>query len=138
MADMDHNVDLSIPMQPDMEIIATTVAESIGTFMGLDVDKVDEVKIAVVEACINAFEHSKSEERRVDVSFSIDDAGLMISINDGGTGFNMDEAKAQIAEKRSEGVGNRGWGLTLIYELMDEVSIVSTPNGTLVQMLKRR
>jgi serine/threonine-protein kinase RsbW len=138
MADMDHNVDLSIPMQPDMEIIATTVAESIGTFMGLDANKVDEVKIAVVEACINAFEHSKSEERRVDVSFSIDDAGLMISINDGGTGFDMDEAKAQIAEKRSEGVGNRGWGLTLIYELMDEVSIVSTPNGTLVQMLKRR
>ena len=138
MADIGQNVDLSIPMQPDMEIIATTVAESIGTFMGLDENKVDEVKIAVVEACINAFEHSKSEERRVDVSFSIDESGLMISINDGGKGFDMDKAKAQIAEKRNEGVGNRGWGLTLIYELMDEVSIVSTPDGTLVQMLKYR
>ena len=136
MADKDSNVDLSIPMQPDMEIIATTVAESMGVFMGLEENKVDEVKIAIVEACINAFEHSKSEERRIDVSFSIDDSALTININDGGSGFDMDEAMAKIAEKRNEGIGDRGWGLTLIYELMDEVSIASTPNGTLVKMLK--
>lgn len=138
MADQDSNVDLSIPMQPDMEIIATTVAESMGVFMGLEENKVDEVKIAIVEACINAFEHSKSEERRIDVSFSIDDSALTININDGGSGFDMDEAMAKIAEKRNEGIGDRGWGLTLIYELMDEVSIASTPNGTLVKMLKYR
>ena len=138
MANADNNVSLSIPMIPDMEVIATAVAESIGSFMGLAENKVDEVKIAIVEACINAFEHSKSEERRIDVSFSIDDAGLMISINDGGSGFDMDEAMAKIAEKRSEGIGNRGWGLTLIHELMDEVSIATTSSGTLVKMLKYR
>ena len=138
MTDADNNVDLSIPMQPDMEVIATSVAESMGVFMGLEENKVDEVKIAIVEACINAFEHSKSEERRIDVSFSIDDSALTININDGGSGFDMDEAMAKIAEKRSEGIGDRGWGLTLIYELMDEVSIASTPKGTLVKMLKYR
>ena len=138
MADIDTNVDLSIPMQPDMEVIATSVAESIGTFIGLDHNKVDEVKIAVVEACINAFEHSKSADQRISVSFSMDEKGLMISINDGGDGFDMDDAMAKIAEKRSEGIGDRGWGLTLIHELMDEVSIASTDNGTLVKMLKYR
>ena len=138
MSDVDNNVDLSIPMQPDMEVIATSVAESMGVFMGLEENKVDEVKIAIVEACINAFEHSKSEERRIDVSFSIDDSALTININDGGSGFDMDEAMSKIAEKRSEGIGDRGWGLTLIYELMDEVSIASTPKGTLVKMLKYR
>ena len=138
MADIDTNVDLSIPMQPDMEVIATSVAESIGTFIGLDHNKVDEIKIAVVEACINAFEHSKSADQRISVSFSMDEKGLMISINDGGEGFDMDDAMAKIAEKRSEGIGDRGWGLTLIHELMDEVSIASTDNGTLVKMLKYR
>jgi|TARA_B100000029_G_scaffold496584_1_gene563106 serine/threonine-protein kinase RsbW len=138
MADIDTNVDLSIPMQPDMEVIATSVAESIGTFIGLDHNKVDEIKIAVVEACINAFEHSKSADQRISVSFSMDEKGLMISINDGGDGFDMDDAMAKIAEKRSEGIGDRGWGLTLIHELMDEVSIASTDNGTLVKMLKYR
>ena len=138
MADIDTNVDLSIPMQPDMEVIATSVAESIGTFIGIDHNKVDEIKIAVVEACINAFEHSKSADQRISVSFSMDEKGLMISINDGGEGFDMDDAMAKIAEKRSEGIGDRGWGLTLIHELMDEVSIASTDNGTLVKMLKYR
>ena len=138
MADIDTNVDLSIPMQPDMEVIATSVAESIGTFIGLDHNKVDEIKIAVVEACINAVEHSKSADQRISVSFSMDEKGLMISINDGGDGFDMDDAMAKIAEKRSEGIGDRGWGLTLIHELMDEVSIASTDNGTLVKMLKYR
>ena len=138
MADIDTNVDLSIPMQPDMEVIATSVAESIGTFIGLDHNKVDEIKIAVVEACINAFEHSKSADQRISVSFSMDEKGLMISINDGGDGFDMDDPMAKIAEKRSEGIGDRGWGLTLIHELMDEVSIASTDNGTLVKMLKYR
>ena len=138
MADIDTNVDLSIPMQPDMEVIATSVAESIGTFIGIDHNKVDEIKIAVVEACINAFEHSKSADQRISVSFSMDEKGLMISINDGGDGFDMDDAMAKIAEKRSEGIGDRGWGLTLIHELMDEVSIASTDNGTLVKMLKYR
>ena len=138
MADIDTNVDLSIPMQPDMEVIATSVAESIGTFIGLDHNKVDEIKIAVVEACINAFEHSKSADRRISVSFSMDEKGLMKSINDGGDGFDMDDAMPKIAEKRSEGIGDRGWGLTLIHELMDEVSIDSTDNGTQEKMLKYR
>ena len=77
-------------------------------------------------------------DRRISVSFSMDEKGLMISINDGGAGFDMDDAMTKIAEKRSEGIGDRGWGLTLIHELMDEVSIASTDNGTLVKMLKYR
>ena len=134
----DQDVDLSIPMVPDMELAATAVADSFGTFMGLDSDKVEEVKIALVEACINSFEHSESKERRIDVNFSIDDVGLVVSINDGGSGFDLEEAKAKIAEKRNEGIGDRGWGLTLIHELMDEVKIVTTDKGTLVRMVKYR
>ncbi len=134
----DQDVDLSITMGPDKELAATAVAEFFGTFMGLDSEKVEEVKIALVEACINSFEHSESKERRIDVNFSIDDVGLVVSINDGGSGFDLEEAKAKIAEKRNEGIGDRGWGLTLIHELMDEVKIVTTDKGTLVRMVKYR
>ena len=45
----DSNVDLSIPMLPDMELTAITVAESLGVFIGLDTNKIDEVKMAVRE-----------------------------------------------------------------------------------------
>ena len=134
---VEKNVDLSIPMLPDMEITATAVAESLGVFIGLDQDKIEEVKIALIEACINAFEHSKSPERRIDLNFQITDRGLRVLISDGGEGFNLDEAQARIAEKREKGLP-RGWGLTLMNELMDEMDIDTSDNGTLITMVKYR
>ena len=136
MAD-DPNVDLTIPMLPDMELTATTVAESLGVFMGLNVDKIQEVKIALIEGCINAFEHSNSEDRRIDISFQINERGLTVGINDGGKGFDIEEAKKRIQERREKGLP-RGWGLTLIEELMDETEIESTEKGTLITMTKYR
>ena len=136
MAD-DPNVDLTIPMLPDMELTATTVAESLGVFMGLDVDKIEEVKIALIEGCINAFEHSKSEDGRIDISFQVNKRGLTVAINDGGQGFDLEEARRRIQDKREKGLP-RGWGLTLIEELMDELEIDSTDKGTLITMTKYR
>ena len=136
MAD-DPNVDLTIPMLPNMELTATTVAESLGVFMGLDVDKIEEVKIALIEGCINAFEHSKSDDGRIDISFQINERGLTVAINDGGQGFDLEEAKRRIQDKREKGLP-RGWGLTLIEELMDELEIDSTDKGTLITMTKYR
>ena len=136
MAD-DPNVDLTIPMLPNMELTATTVAESLGVFMGLDADKIEEVKIALIEGCINAFEHSKSEDGRIDISFQINERGLTVAINDGGQGFDLEEARKRIQDKREKGLP-RGWGLTLIEELMDELEIDSTDKGTVITMTKYR
>ena len=133
----NDNVDLSIPMLPDMELTATTVAESLGAFIGLEQTKIDEVKMALIEACINAFEHSRSSERRIDLSFKITDKAMTITISDGGDGFDMDEALRRIENKRDKGE-KRGWGLTIITELMDEVDIDSGASGTLVKMSKYR
>jgi serine/threonine-protein kinase RsbW len=131
------NVDLTIPMMPDMELTAITVAESLGVFIGLDTEKIDEVKMALIEACINAFEHSKSSERRINLNFQISDRGMVISISDGGQGFDLQEALERIEEKRNKGE-KRGWGLTLMSELMDEVEVDSSEEGTLVKMTKYR
>ncbi len=131
------NVDLTIPMMPDMELTAITVAESLGVFIGLSTEKIDEVKMALIEACINAFEHSKSSDRRINLNFQISDGGMVISISDGGQGFDLQEALERIEEKRNKGE-KRGWGLTLMSELMDEVEVDSSEEGTLVKMTKYR
>jgi len=133
----EPNVNLTIPMMPNMELTAITVAESLGVFIGLDTDKIDEVKMALIEACINAFEHSNSKERRINLNFQISDEGMVISISDGGEGFDIEEALERIALKRNKGE-KRGWGLTLMSELMDEVEVDSTEAGTVVKMTKYR
>ena len=131
------DVDLSLPILPDMELTAVTVAESLGVFIGLDKDKIDEVKLALIEACINAFEHSKDRDRKINLNFQITDNAMVISISDDGEGFDIDEAKDRIAAKRNKGE-KRGWGLTLMSKLMDEVEIDSSEKGTLVRLTKSR
>ena len=49
---------MSIPVAPEMEIVATAQAAALGEYLAMTRDKIDEVKLALVEACINAFEHA--------------------------------------------------------------------------------
>ncbi len=39
-------VDLKIPMLPDMEIAATKTAEAMAEYLSFDQDKTDEIKLA--------------------------------------------------------------------------------------------
>lgn len=93
---------------------------------------------ALIEACINAFEHSESKDRRVYINFDIGDRELTIRISDKGPGFDPGKAKAEVVERRERRESRRGWGLTLMEELMDEVKVQSDENGTVLTMVKRR
>ena len=54
-------VELTLPVMEDMELAATKTAEVIAKRMDLDGEKTDEISMALIEACINAFEPSKSK-----------------------------------------------------------------------------
>ena len=49
-----REVTLTLPMLPDMEIAASKTATALAEFMEMSSDKIDEVRMAVVEACINS------------------------------------------------------------------------------------
>ncbi len=53
-------IELKLPVLPDMELIATQTAEIVSRHMGLSEEKSAEMGMALIEACINAFEHSLS------------------------------------------------------------------------------
>ena len=55
-------VELTLPVMQDMELAATKTAEVIAKRMDLDEEKTNEISMALIEACINAFEHSKSKD----------------------------------------------------------------------------
>ena len=57
-------VELTIPIIHDMELAATKTSEVVAKHMGLSEEKSDELNMALIEACINAFEHSKSEKKK--------------------------------------------------------------------------
>ena len=138
MNEMRRDVELVIPMIPEMELTATKTAEAVGEFMGLDADSIDEIKLAIIEACINAMEHSGSEDRKVSVDFEIGEEALTIQISDRGQGFDLSLARDQLEQRREAGTRTRGWGLQIMEELMDEVRVESGENGTVITMVKRR
>jgi len=138
MEDKAKDVDLIIPMIPEMELTAARTAEAIGEFMKLDPDAIDEIKFALIEACINAFEHSQSEEERVSINFEIGEEELTIQITDRGQGFDLGQVREAMQKRREGGERRRGWGLTIMEELMDAVQVASNEHGTTITMVKRR
>jgi serine/threonine-protein kinase RsbW len=121
-----------------MELAATKTAEGVAQFMGLSEDKLEEIKMALIEACINAFEHSQSKDQQISINFAIGDEDLTIQISDTGQGFDHEAARKEVVERRERGESKRGWGLTIMSELMDNVSIQSDENGTVITMIKQR
>jgi len=137
-----REVTLTLPMAPDMEVAASKTATAIAEFMKMSPDRIDEVRMAVIEACINAFEHSRAEDRRVTMTFEVvgeeEPEELRITIRDAGVGFDPGEIEEPTIEKKLGEVRKRGWGLKIIQGLMDDVEIHSGSEGTTVVMSKRR
>lgn len=135
-------VTLALPMVPDMEIEASKTATAIAESMRMTPDRIDEVRMAVVEACINALEHSHAADGAIYVTFEVigdkDPEKLRITVRDSGVGFSPDEIEEPAISAKLKAQRKRGWGLKIIRGLMDEVEIHSGSEGTKVVMSKLR
>lgn len=129
-----------MPIETDRELEVAQRAEELARGLGFDRDTIDEIKLALIEAVINAFEHSKSAERKILVIFglNLEERQITISIQDSGSGFDPRAVEEpDIAKKLHKGSYKRGWGLKLMHSLMDEVRITSSEKGTRVTLVKR-
>jgi serine/threonine-protein kinase RsbW len=137
-----REVTLALPMVPEMEIEASKTATAIAEYMRMSPDRIDEVRMAVVEACINALEHSRAADREVYVTFEVlgDEVPerLRITVRDTGVGFSPEELAEPNIEDKLKSQRKRGWGLKIIRGLMDDVEIHSGSEGTTVVMSKAR
>ena len=131
-------VELTIPIIHDMELAATKTAEVVAKHMGLDDEKSAEISMALIEATINAFEHSNSNTGNVEIHFVIQGDTLLITVTDKGKGFDKSKVKIPKIEEILSSDFKRGWGLQLIQELMDTVKYESSEEGTTVTMTKKK
>ena len=121
----------------NMELAATKTAEVVAKSMGLDEMKTAEINMALIEACINAFEHSKSKEN-IYITYSIDGDTLTIKVGDKGEGFDSEVVAIPNIDEKINSEHKRGWGLQLMKELMDTVEFESSESGTTVTMTKNK
>jgi len=130
-------VELTLPVMDDMELAATKTAEVVAKRMGLDDIKTAEINMALIEACINAFEHSKSKEN-VYITYVIEKDNLVIKVGDRGVGFDSEVVAIPNIDEKINSDHKRGWGLKLMKELMDTVEFETTESGTTVTMTKSK
>ena len=130
-------VELTLPVMQDMELAATKTAEVVAKQMGLDEMKTAEINMALIEACINAFEHSKSDSN-VYIHYIIEDDTLIIKVGDRGVGFDAAVVEIPNIDDKIHSDRKRGWGLQLMKELMDTVEFETTESGTTVTMTKSK
>lgn len=137
-----REVHLTIPIAPEMEMVATSLVAPMAELMDLSRDKIDEVKMAFVEACINAFEHSDTPDRRVEILFVTDERNgrpyFEVGVSDSGKGFDPARVPQPDLAAKLHSSRKRGWGIKIIESLMDDVKIESHPGGTRIVMRKYR
>ena len=130
-------VELKLPVIPDIELTATKTAEVISKHMNLSEEKSAEISMALIESCINAFEHSKTKE--IFIHFIVEPDKLTVKVIDKGVGFDKSKVEIpNIENKLNSDERKRGWGLQLVSELMDSVEYNSDESGTTVTMTKKR
>src|SRR5207244_4039646 len=134
--------EMVIPMGEDTELIAAHAVEQIARRVNFRPAAINQIKTALVEACINAAEHSLSPDRKIYQRFRVEDDKLIVTVASrgvvpGSLASQNGEGFAASEEKRDE-MSRRGWGLKLIQTLMDEVEFERVDDGTQLRMIKYR
>ena len=128
-----ETVHISLPSLPQFVSLARLTVASVGNIVGFSIDVVEDLKVAVSEACTNALRHGCSSEQCYDLYYQLDQDKLTIRVEDSGEGYEPES----ISEPELPGNQAGGFGLFIIKSLMDEVEIVSNKGmGTSITMVK--
>lgn len=117
---------------------------SVLTAHGCGTDALAEIELCVVEAMNNVVEHGYglSEGHPVELSLWWGADGLVIELRDEGSPIPEEAlASASLPSVETEDLQelpDRGWGLGLLHELMDEVRYEARPEGNVLRLVRRR
>jgi anti-sigma regulatory factor (Ser/Thr protein kinase) len=105
-------------------------------------DRVDDLTIAVSEACTNALEAYRDagqRDGRIRLRCSAEPGRLEVLVEDDGPGFGGPELKLTSLDGALTGSAvsglEDGRGLSLIFALVDEAEVVSSSCGTTVRLV---
>jgi serine/threonine-protein kinase RsbW len=126
----ENEYEMVIPMNGEAELIAAHAVEEIAKRHKLDPRSINQLKTALVEACINASEHSLSPDGKIYQRFRVEDDRVVLTVSNRGLRLRS----RMPADEPHE--GRRGWGLKLMRRLMDEVTIEQVDDGTRIVMTK--
>ena len=131
-------IELTLPSRLGYEKVAMNTAASVAKLMGFSDDRVEDLKTAVAEACINSMEHGNqlNEALKVGVVLSVTEDSLEIQVTDEGSGAQGGVPVPDIDKKMHGEESPRGMGMFLIQSLVDEAEWHTTgPDGSCTRLV---
>ncbi|MDH4318236.1 MAG: ATP-binding protein [Desulfobulbaceae bacterium] len=122
-------VEMHLPSVLGAEKEAMETAALIARGVGFSADRIEDLKTALSEACINAIEHGNKfgEQETITVFLAAGDSSLHMRVRDKGKGFRIGDSKGPIRDHSIP--RRRGWGMFIIRKLVNEVCYEITPEG---------
>ncbi|WP_147804463.1 anti-sigma B factor RsbW [Alkalicoccus halolimnae] len=136
-------IEMKLPAKPEYVGVVRLAASGLASRLGYTYDDIEDIKIAIAEACTNVVTHAypaeSDLENNMHVNFTMYANRLELTVSDQGGAFDADllnkergpVSKDQPVEELKEG----GLGLFLIETLMDEVEIRGE-KGVMIIMTK--
>jgi anti-sigma regulatory factor (Ser/Thr protein kinase) len=127
---------LRLPPEADFELAAVRALDLLAERAGCDAQAASQARAALVEACLNAFEHgrtdgSQSSSASVEVRLAAWPGCIEMAVSNPGAPF------APGADDPGQSSLHRGHGLKIIHAVMDQVIVSSDLNGTTIRMTKK-
>ena len=135
MENKNMTVSLTLPNAPEFVSVARLALSGVANRMGFNVDDIEDLKVAVSEACTNALKHGcLNKDGTYFVHYTMDQKRLIIEVCDNGEGIDVENVQCPDLDHPKEG----GLGLYIIKTLMDEVEITNRENnGASIRMTKK-
>lgn len=131
---MTDILKFSVPGKPEYVGTVRLAVSSLANCAGFDIEAVEDIKVAVSEACTNVVRHGKhSCEACYEVACELGEGRIIISVIDRAGGYDITKYQLPAIDNPREG----GLGIFIIKSLMDEVDIFSELGmGTSIKMVK--
>jgi serine/threonine-protein kinase RsbW len=131
---MPDTMTLSVPGKAEYVSTVRLAVSSLAAKSGFDIEAIEDIKVAVSEACSNILCHSNiGSEYIYLVECTLHDNKFEVSVTDDGVGFDAENYKEPDPGCLQEG----GLGIYIIKALMDDVRVTSGDGtGTVIRMTK--
>jgi serine/threonine-protein kinase RsbW len=128
-------VELKIPAKAEWVAVARLAVAAVASRLRFSVDEIEDIKLAVAEACTNCIQHGGLTDQ-IEITSDVMSDEVRVSVRDHSVGQRLEPVGRDggfVDGKRTEELG-----IFLIRQLMDDVSyLVNVREGTELIMIKR-
>ncbi|MDD9271014.1 anti-sigma B factor RsbW [Paenibacillus sp. GCM10023248] len=140
---MSPYIGLTIPAQAEYLDIVRLTLYGVASKAGFSFEDIEDMKVAVAEACNNAILHAyeHAQSGTVEIRFEQQDGCLQIAVKDQGASFHYVQRDSEAVTLHHKSIGEAavgGLGIFLMQALMDDVQVrTNSGQGTEVVMKKQ-